>query len=339
MREKSRNDKERLKRVLNVIDTIQRSLITSVKIDVESIGQMAAEFLIELVDIDRAFGLLRKNDFFYTAFVAGKESEKIYGNIVDVMDVRKIFPKTNIWVSLKGEKLSKFPVPAGNVEFRDLICFSYNDNIEFVMGIDVINHKGYGGVSTNLNDDDRKIIDLIFTQISLAVKESLIKGRVNQLSRFDPATGFYARRYFIEELKKRYGDAMRYNRNFTLLTISLSEIDNISKKMGYTYTDEVIKIFSKRLKKELRKIDLIGKIDYSHFSVLMMESDSIQAREKFRKVYEHFTMDVKNMGLITTASRIRVGMASFPGDSPNIDELIGISKRYYLDFGSEEIQP
>ncbi|RKX51505.1 MAG: hypothetical protein DRP50_08760, partial [Thermotoga sp.] len=119
MREKSRNDKERLKRVLNVIDTIQRSLITSVKIDVESIGQMAAEFLIELVDIDRAFGLLRKNDFFYTAFVAGKESEKIYGNIVDVMDVRKIFPKTNIWVSLKGEKLSKFPVPAGNVEFRD----------------------------------------------------------------------------------------------------------------------------------------------------------------------------------------------------------------------------
>lgn len=335
MRKKSQNDEERLKRILNVIDTIQRSLITSVKIDVESIGQMAAEFLVELVDIDRTFGLLRRNDFFYTAFVAGKESEKVYGNIVDVMDVRKIFPKTNTWISLKGEKLLKFPVPADNVKFRDLICFSYNDNIEFVMGIDVINHRGCDGISTTLNDDDREIIDLIFTQISLAVKESLIRGKANQLSRFDPATGFYERRYFIEELKKRYGDAMRYNRNFTLLTIFLPAIENISKKMGYTYTDKVIKIFSKRLKKELRNIDLIGKIDYSHFSVLMMEIDSIRAREKFRRVYERFTMDVKNMGLITIASQIRIGMASFPGDSPNIDELISISKRYYLDLGSE----
>ncbi len=326
MKKGYRSNSERLKRTLKVIDTIQHSLISSAKVDIEGLGQMALEFLIELVNIDRVFGMLRENDFLYIAFVAGIKTEEVYGTIVDSIEAKRLFTKVNEWISLKDEELSMFPVPSGDVKCRSLICFSYNDRIEFVMGID--HFKG-----RHLTPEDEEIIDLMFTQISLAVKENVMNKKVSKLSRFDPMTGFYLRRYFLEELKKRYGDAIRYNRNFTLLTVSLSEIKHISAELGYTYADRVIKIFSDCLKRRLRRVDLIGKIDYSCFSILMMESDSLQAREKFKRIYEDFSKGIKKAELPPSTANMSVGMASFPDDSPNIDELIVISKRYYLNFG------
>lgn len=101
---------------------------------------------------------------------------------------------------------------------------------------------------------------------------------------FDAMTGLLNKKHFInkaeEEIEKSY-------RNRTPLTFILIDIDNfkeINDSLGHLAGDRVIVDFAKKLKKSVRKIDLIGRFGGDEFMVMLIHKRRQEAEAVVRRL-------------------------------------------------------
>jgi len=107
-----------------------------------------------------------------------------------------------------------------------------------------------------------------------------IKGKHDHLKQeatFDWMTGAFNKGYF---LKKAEEELEKSHRNRVPLTFILTDIDNFKKindTLGHLAGDKVIREFAERLKKFVRKIDLIGRFGGDEFMVMLSHKGANQA--------------------------------------------------------------
>lgn len=146
-----------------------------------------------------------------------------------------------------------------------------------------------------------------------------------ELSIRDPLTGLYNRRFALEFMNKEIEKSKRNGKPLSIVMIDLDDFKKINDIHGHSAGDNILKIFSDVLKKELRKSDISCRWGGEEFLLILPETSkdkTLDVIERIRMTFQLNTMGIVSSRPYLTAS---MGIASYPEDSDNIDEIIKIA--------------
>ena len=101
--------------------------------------------------------------------------------------------------------------------------------------------------------------------------------QLKELSIRDPLTRMFNRRYFDEQSKIMYEQAVRYNRAFCVMVGDLDHFKVINDNFSHAVGDEVLRRVSLVLRKNARGTDVVARYGGEEFVIAFVESTAEQA--------------------------------------------------------------
>ena len=176
-------------------------------------------------------------------------------------------------------------------------------------------------------------LDTLNKEIALE-KESVVEAhkKVEYQALHDGLTGLPNRRQLTSVANHRIRGARQHDGNFHLLYIDLNEFKLVNDQYGHKVGDQVLKKMAVRLQKNFRDSDIIARVGGDEFVALISKfSDSTQLLKFLEKLKESIVKPIRidDKKFILGSS---VGVASFPEDGANLDQLIQVADaNMYLD--------
>jgi diguanylate cyclase (GGDEF)-like protein/putative nucleotidyltransferase with HDIG domain len=147
------------------------------------------------------------------------------------------------------------------------------------------------------------------------------RAELARLSRADPLTGALNRRGFTERAEAELAHATRHGRPLSLLVLDLDRFKEVNDSQGHAAGDEVLCWVTVTLRSLLRPLDSVGRLGGDEFAVLLPSAAESEARD---------IADRLNAGLAARAP-VSIGLASFPLDGADLDELLRRGDRRLYD--------
>ena len=104
---------------------------------------------------------------------------------------------------------------------------------------------------------------------ALALLNALTFGEVEQASITDFVTGIYNRRYFHEQLQLEIDRARRIGYPVSLLIFDIDHFKQVNDTYGHPIGDRVLQMVARRIKDELRAVDILARYGGEEFAVIL----------------------------------------------------------------------
>jgi two-component system, cell cycle response regulator len=156
----------------------------------------------------------------------------------------------------------------------------------------------------------------------------------------DQLTGLYNRRYALPHLAKMAERALVKARDFTVMVLDIDHFKRINDQHGHAVGDKVLAEVARRLRDNLRAVDLIARIGGEEFLVAMPDTTAAQgqvAAERLRRMIEGAPFALQTEGvaasksLAVAAPRIKVtlsiGVAVGGPSSPLTEDIDALFNR------------
>jgi two-component system cell cycle response regulator len=137
----------------------------------------------------------------------------------------------------------------------------------------------------------------------------------------DGLTGLHNRRYLERHLATLVQQAAARARPLSLLILDIDHFKTINDGYGHSAGDDVLREFSRRVRKAVRGIDLACRLGGEEFVVAMPDTDSALAVLVGERIRQKIAGEPFQVGITVTVS---VGVATL--SSPN-DTLQALLKR------------
>lgn len=196
----------------------------------------------------------------------------------------------------------------------------------------------YGNRKTLLKCFDAGADDYIEKPI---IKEELlarIKLRLDRIRMFreradtDALTGLPTRRPFLNMLKMRISEGIRFNKPVSLCLIDLDNFKEVNDTYGHLAGDRVLAAFGRLLNSRFRTMDVRGRWGGEEFALAFYGEDADTTKMIVGRVLEEFkqTVFVGDQGQEFSLS-FSAGIASFPSCGKSVDELFRrVDERLYI---------
>lgn len=159
-------------------------------------------------------------------------------------------------------------------------------------------------------------VEVIFQDIS---QQKAAEARLYQLANFDSLTGCANRRHFMEQLSAYFDLG---NEPMALLMLDLDHFKKINDTHGHAVGDAVLQAFSRVLHDKLHHDDVAGRIGGEEFTVLLPNSNAVQAKawaEDMREAVAALVVTHSGQNVGVTVS---VGIAEFNLSFETIDDWL-----------------
>lgn len=177
-------------------------------------------------------------------------------------------------------------------------------------------------VASGVARSEKEKFNILAQQFVLGIKRAILYQRVQELAIVDSLTDVFSRRYWMERFSQEIERSKKYKFNFSFLMVDIDHFKSFNDKYGHLVGDAVLKEVAKRIKQNLRQIDLIGRYGGEEFCVILIETDKAGAQfaaERIRQAVEAQGIRVYDEDLKITVS---IGISVFPEDSADKDALI-----------------
>ena len=184
------------------------------------------------------------------------------------------------------------------------------------------------------NEGDLELMEYMRNQVSIAIAKHKLYEETLYLSRYDKLTNVYNRSYFEQLI---YNDI--YNddvdkKEFLAVVFDLNGLKFVNDNYGHLAGDELLRTFSKGLSSLIGGSDIIGRFGGDEFVGVFFNADSQSLINRFEELVEHF----KNNPIIIWDNKIvcsySYGIASFPRDGREFNELIKIADERMYEYKS-----
>jgi len=108
-------------------------------------------------------------------------------------------------------------------------------------------------------------------QVQIAAEQRMRADKFYGMAILDPLTDLYNRRYGGECLQKEITRAERHNYDLAVIVLDLDNFKQINDQFGHAAGDEVLKEFSRRLKRAIRACDVPVRMGGDEFLVVLPE--------------------------------------------------------------------
>lgn len=182
----------------------------------------------------------------------------------------------------------------------------------------------WAGVSATRNRSG-KIQNLIII-ISDITERKVIEEKIHKLAYFDSLTGLPNRSQMLDHLDNMVTQALEKDTFITVLFLDLDRFKPINDSMGHPAGDEVLKEVATRLKRCIKRQDLICRMSGDEFTIALSHQLTAEsAASTAVKVAERILYElqqpfiVEKRELFLTGS---IGVAIYPHDGDTVTELL-----------------
>jgi diguanylate cyclase (GGDEF)-like protein len=105
-------------------------------------------------------------------------------------------------------------------------------------------------------------------------KQKLREEQIRELSDLDTITGLANKKLITHQLKSTIEIARRHKKQFSLLQIEIDGFSEIMKSHGQEFSDQLLRVISARMIRQIRREDILARVDDNKFNLLIPEQDS-----------------------------------------------------------------
>ncbi|MFH1191771.1 MAG: sensor domain-containing diguanylate cyclase [Candidatus Omnitrophota bacterium] len=173
------------------------------------------------------------------------------------------------------------------------------------------------------NQDDLRFLALVADLGAVALENSLLFQKTQDLAIHDNLTALYTHSYFIDRLRDEVRRAQRLDQHLSLMMIDIDFFKQYNDKFGHIMGDLVLKKMGRLLKDALSEFNaLICRFGGEEFLVMLSGIDkkkSLIIAEKLRQRIQSEKIMLRRQDTHVTVS---IGVASLPMDTKDEDELV-----------------
>ncbi|MDP2560664.1 EAL domain-containing protein [Psychrobium sp. 1_MG-2023] len=161
----------------------------------------------------------------------------------------------------------------------------------------------------------------------LTVKQDITQQKEQELkivqqAHFDNLTGLPNRFLALDRLRHMLAEAKRLNHKLAVLFLDFDDFKKVNDTLGHSAGDELLVEASCRLQNAVRESDVVGRLGGDEFIILVhVEGEPSQLSIIADKLLEQFRTPFVISGR-EFVSTISIGIAIFPDDSQNPQELL-----------------
>jgi diguanylate cyclase (GGDEF)-like protein len=124
------------------------------------------------------------------------------------------------------------------------------------------------------DDSDLVTLRTFAGQAAVAVDNVRVHEEAQRLSLTDPLTGLWNYRYLKESVRREVERASRFGRMLAVLALDLDRFKEVNDTHGHAAGDAVLTEFARRVRAEVREVDLAFRQGGEEFVVLLPETDA-----------------------------------------------------------------
>ena len=144
----------------------------------------------------------------------------------------------------------------------------------------------------------------------------------------DRETGAYNLAYFVDYAGKEFYKARRYTRAFSLVIISIDNVDQLRRTGGRDLYRKAMRDLVGAVSRVIRDADILAKVSESEYYLLLPETDPFGAQLFLRRAAEEIRGESSIKKLEERAPvLVSMGAAAFPRDGEDFDELLHWARR------------
>ncbi len=163
----------------------------------------------------------------------------------------------------------------------------------------------------------------------LAEIDRKLKKRLEFLAGYDEVCGCYNFRFLMRLLEKEITRSRRYRKEFTIGILDVDYYKEINDEYGHLVGNDILRTFVEIIKINIRTEDVIGRYGGDEFLIIFPESNVKQALVVLEKIKLKFARVKIASSYLGRAENPKVtfsvGVASFPVNGTQIDELINVA--------------
>ncbi|MFH1282486.1 MAG: sensor domain-containing diguanylate cyclase [bacterium] len=238
--------------------------------------------------------------------------------------------------NISGLSHEIFPLKVGINNLVDIVMGNeesdflskYNDIIYYVP----LRVKGKtGGLLTvdnllsqqRITEMEKKTLISFAGQIGIALENSRLFSDIEKLSITDSITHLYVFRYFKQRLVEELLRAERYKNFLSLIILDIDNFKMINDAYGHQVGDTILVEVCKIIMKSIRKIDFPARYGGDELVIFLPHANNDIVRFIAERIYQN----IKSCSVEVTKDKdvtvkVSIGVATFPGDAKDAEELI-----------------
>jgi len=173
------------------------------------------------------------------------------------------------------------------------------------------------------------IVPLILTPplswyiIGLLIKIDQLEAEMRKAATFDPLTGLFTRRAFMERAGYALDLAARDGFDISVLLVDLDHFKKINDRFGHATGDKVLATFGRVIVQITRKSDVVGRLGGEEFAFLLPDTSRDRARNFSERLHEAMRNTTFYGDECSTQITMSVGIVTLPGGTgSSIEKLL-----------------
>lgn len=162
------------------------------------------------------------------------------------------------------------------------------------------------------------LVRALTTIASVAIENSILLAKTQELAMRDPLTGLFNRRAFAERLLSEIAASDTNRRSLAYVMIDLDNFKSVNDTHGHAHGDAVLKKLGETLLRSSRAHDVVGRYAGDEFVVMLTNVDDEQARALVARI----SNDLRSAGLSCS-----LGAATYPNDAHDAGSLMAAADR------------
>ena len=173
------------------------------------------------------------------------------------------------------------------------------------------------------SQDDLRFLVSISELGALALENSELFQKTQDLAIHDALTSLYTKGYFGERLKDEFKRCARLSMPLSALMLDIDLFKNYNDKFGHTVGDIVLKEISRIIKDTLNNFNaIISRFGGEEFCIVITGMDKNSACSLADSLREAIEKEKIHLRRIESHVTVSIGVANFPLDAADEDELI-----------------
>ena len=189
------------------------------------------------------------------------------------------------------------------------------------------------GIKISSNPTIAILVPIILTPpiswyiIGLLLKIDQLEVEMRKAATFDPLTGLFSRRAFLERADYTLDLAAREGFKVSVLLVDLDHFKTINDRFGHTSGDKVLTTFGKAITQIIRKSDVVGRLGGEEFGFLLPNTSQCQAWEFSERLHEVINNTVFDTGECAVQVTMSIGIVTVPTGENNIQKLLSMADK------------
>ncbi len=172
-----------------------------------------------------------------------------------------------------------------------------------------------------IREEDLARVEVLSAYLVLLIKKIRLYETVRELAIVDELTQVFMRRHFFDRLEEELRRSIRFKLPLTVLMLDIDHFKRYNDDFGHLVGDATLKEVADLLKRNLRRVDLVGRYGGEEFIVVMPETRVGNAAEVAERIRSNIARHDFQLYNVRTKVTVSQGIAVFDGESVTAEEV------------------